>query len=100
MIEATVHSDDHQRQETFDATPWFLIATDTELRELHDCGWGGDYPADTVVDYMDGRDHGVTRLFEYLHTHPGQGFECHVNPVSAQAWLSAHRPCLLLGVRA
>lgn len=43
-IKAEVHTDDHIYEVNFDAEPWFAQASDKEILEVAECGWGGDYP--------------------------------------------------------
>lgn len=95
MIEATCHSDDHAIDLTFDATPWFTRASKEEIQKLADCNWGGDYPADEVAVFMAHRNPDLANLLSYVEVrHPidGIGFECHVNPESAVAWLKENNP--------
>ncbi len=96
MIRAEVHSDDMMFEAKFDATPWFEQASDTDILELAGCDWGGDYPADHVAEFMDGKDPDVSAVFVYLarvrNTSNRCGFECHINDSMAMAWLHEHRP--------
>jgi len=95
-IEAECHSDDHAYEVSFNAAPWFQQASVEELQALKDCGWGGDYAADEVAEFMEHRDKGVSAMFTYLHTaklpDDLSGFECYVEEDSAMAWLETHRP--------
>ena len=52
MICAECHSDDHNVEVAFDATRWFEQATDKQIAELAAVGWGGEYPADAVAEFM------------------------------------------------
>src|SRR5947207_601044 len=100
MIQATVHTDDHAREVEFDAAPWFEQATDDDIRALADCAWGGDYPADAVAQFFEGKDEDIGDLFAYLgHANEARtamladriGFECHVDQDEALAWLKGRR---------
>lgn len=101
-IEATLSSDDQIAQATFDALEYFKQANTRTLRELVDCGFGGDYPADMVAEFFQGKNHDVDDVFGYLESIRGLrskknacGFECHVNPEQAIAWLKEnHRDAL------
>jgi len=99
MIEAECHSDDHVVEIKFDATPWFVQASEQDLLALAGCGWGGNYPADAVADFFGENE--TSRLFSYLQitrdqrADPSVGFECHVDPDHAKAWIREHRPALI-----
>jgi len=93
MIRANVHTDDRHYDVNFDATAWFEQASDQEIVELADCGWGEDYPADAVAEFMADQNQEIERLFEYVsHGKDPIGFECSVNERDARAWLKEHRP--------
>jgi hypothetical protein len=92
VIKATCYSDDHIVECSFDATPWFVQATEDAVRALDECGWGGDYPADAVALFIASHDDGVKRMFTYLDIMDGHrdvGFECYVDEHDAVAWLRA-----------
>jgi hypothetical protein len=108
MIKAECHSDDRNVEVSFDATPWFKQASDKDILDLANCGWGGDYPADEVAEWMAG-DKGrrgvkrIAEMFKYLeiiHGDPSkknaQGFECHVDEEDARKCLAENRPKLVL----
>jgi hypothetical protein len=102
MIRAEAHSDDHNVEVEFDAVRWFKQASDDEILELAECGWGGEYPADGVAEFFDGKKNGTSRLFRYLEDIAGDwskkdcgGFECHVNEEDAIKWLRKNRPAVL-----
>lgn len=93
-VEAVVYSDDYRASTTFDCSGWFEQASYFEIRDLALCGWGGDEPADKVAVYCRDDD-GVTGVFAYLEgpdNHRQVGFECHVDPDQAKAWVANHRP--------
>jgi hypothetical protein len=106
MISAEAHSDDFNVERSFDATPWFEQASGKKILDLAKCGFGGDYPADNVAEfmsyYLDNRGDGdLKELFTYLGIIANDpvkkdchGFECHVDPEEARAWIKEHRPIL------
>jgi hypothetical protein len=93
MIKAEVHDDNHQNKVNFDATPWFVGATDEEIQDLAECDWGGDYPADAVAEMIANVDPKVNNVLEFK-SHD-VGFECHVDGDSAIEWIKNNRPHLL-----
>ena len=95
MIHAEVHSDNHVAEANFDAAGWFKQATDQQITDLAECGWGGDYPADVVARSSGSRK--VKKVFAYLDTVRGTeiGFECHVNKDDARRWIARNRPWLM-----
>ena len=98
MISAEVHTDCRTAEATFDATPWFLQASDHDIKELAECGWGGDYPADNVALYMQDLDANVSDVFDMLRLlrkRSSVGFECHVDADQAMEWVGKERPALL-----
>lgn len=95
MIRAEVHSDDFLYAAKFDATEFFEEASDLDILELEDCGWGGDYPADEVArsfDIVEFPD--VQNVFDYCARKDAMGFECHIHEADAIKWLIANRPSL------
>ena len=89
-ISAEAHSDDRACEVFFDATVYFVQASDEDLAKLAACGWGGDYPADEVAQFMAGRNKQLAELFKYVeiaHRVKKIGFECHVNAEEAMVWL-------------
>ena len=101
MIGATCHSDDRVIEVDFDATKWFEEATDEDILELSDCGWGGDYPADSVAIFMADHNPEIESMFRYLEyisqrlsKEDESGFECHVDDADAKAWIKTNRPQL------
>jgi len=93
MIRAEVHTDDFAYTAKFDATPFFKQATTEEVIELVQCEWGGDYPADEVARFHEGRDGfaDVTEVFADAQRRK-TGFECHVHYPDAMSWLALNRP--------
>ena len=99
-VTASCHSDDFVVQvNEFDASPWFAQASDEELRALRNEGYGGNYTADSVAEFMATYDSRVQAMFDHNNALPDsielRGFECHVNEDEALAWLIQHRPHLL-----
>ena len=103
MIKAEAHSDDHAFEVEFDAAPWFEQAGNKEVYALARCGWGGDYPADAVADFMRDRVAELTDMFKYLEAvafkRDNPGFECHVDETQAMEWLKFHRPDLFCNIK-
>ena len=103
-VSAEAHSDDHACEVTFDATPYFEQASDEDLFKLAVCGWGGDYPADTVAIFMADQpgQTQLTDLFKYLEIARRAkdiGFECHVDAEEAMVWMEANRPAVTVQVK-
>jgi hypothetical protein len=99
VIQAEAHSDDRVFEVQFDAGEWFKQATDDEIGRLARCGWGGDYPADSVAHFMADHSPPLAKLFEYLEHIAGLpskknvcGFECHVDEDAAMSWLRQFKP--------
>jgi hypothetical protein len=96
MISATLRSDDGAASITFDATPWFEQASDREIIDLANCGWGGDYAADDVSHFFSGSI--TAQVFDYLDNHPARetnsaiGHETHVDMDEAVEWIIENRP--------
>ena len=90
-IQADAHSDDDAVLIKFDALAWFREVSAENILALAKCGWGGDYPADAVLQYTPDNEN-EKRLLSYLHINPTMGYECHVNEESAMAWLADNRP--------
>jgi hypothetical protein len=98
LIPAEAHSDDHVIKIEFDALPWFEQATDQAILALAGCDWGGDYPADEIVYYLDETVPDLSRLIVHLEiiaNDPAKkdcrGFECHIDEARALEWLKSHR---------
>ena len=110
MIKAEVHTDDYMYYDEspdedhrtgFDATGWFEQASEKEILELAEIGWGGNYPADDVAWWAeDGIPHPqIQSMFRYTQAR-NIGFECHVDGKAAMAWLLAHKPDVATAIRA
>ena len=100
VIEAEVHSDDHVIEVSFDAEAWFTSATDEEIIELAETGWGGDYAADDVAQSLEEFNLEIEQLFDYvfIRNHGGGntrrdaiGFEVHIKEEDAIEWLKNNR---------
>jgi hypothetical protein len=95
VILARTYDDGHVVDVFFDAELWFKQATDEAIRELAVCGWGGDYPADVIADYMSDYNNEVLSMHKYRDLqNPVCGYECHVDVEDAMKWLNANRPHL------
>lgn len=100
MIKAECHSDDRNVEIIFDATVWFEQAKDKAIIDLASCGWGGDYPADSVAEYMADHIEKIAFMFKYLEAIQNDwtkkdchGFECHIlDEKAANVWISKNRP--------
>lgn len=86
-IPAEIRTDDGKRKAKFDAEPWFSQASETEIQDLIDIGFRGDYPADNVAWWTRDRDTRVDRVLSYVED-TGQGFEVVIDPDKAEAWLA------------
>jgi hypothetical protein len=99
-IRADAYTDDEMAViEEFDATRYFEDSSDEEIMELAKCGWGGDYPADEVAQFMADHDDRLAKMFRYIEaaeevSPDAPGLECHVNVEDAMAWIAEHRPHL------
>lgn len=94
-ISAEAHSDDWQREIRFDATPYFVQASDHDLVELVKCGFGGDYPADYLMLHFEETLPDVDSLLAWSRGDGDTGFECHVDEREATRWLARFRPQVL-----
>lgn len=96
LIPALVWTDDHGAKAAFDAAPWFAQASAAEIKDLAECGWRGDYPADAVAEWLRDATPAINGVLEHAEeqTEAGEecGFECAVNEDEARDWLAAHRP--------
>lgn len=92
MISARISSDDDAIKIRFDAQAWFDLASEQEVRDLINCGCGGDYAADTVAKHFE--DTTAKRLFDYLSAYPSMpfsddpvGFECYLDAADIKEWI-------------
>lgn len=97
-VAAEVHSDDHERSATFNASPWLDQATDEEIVALGRQEWCNSYEADAVARFFEERA-AVGEVFSYLEDRRGLdgeqiGFECSLDPQDVEAWLASERPHL------
>jgi len=88
-IKACITGDGTTVDVEFDAVAWFEQASDDEIEELAGIGWGGNYEADAVAEFVAGSVPSVRKVID-----KGQGFEVHVDVAQALAWLAEHRPTL------
>lgn len=102
VIAAALTTDDHVFEATFDALAYFEQASIENLRALVDCGFGGDYPADEVAEFFQGKNAEVDAVFDYvarISDLPSKkdvsGFECYIDENHAVDWLKKNRPAAL-----
>lgn len=92
-IRAEAHTDDGKFRLQFDATLWFAQASPEDIFALANCGWGGDYPADVVAQYMSHNgERRLETMFTLLTAIDDGGFECHVDTGDALTYLKETRP--------
>ena len=97
LCPAEAHSDDRVAIVRFDAAKWLASAHPRDIKGLRDCAWGGDYPADEVARWEEECHPGgeLTAMFSHAvrMTDAGHdcGFECHVQPAPALAFLKETR---------
>lgn len=102
IIPAEVHSDDLAFSAAFDALPWFLIASNEEILNLHECGYRGDYAADVVASEfpkpMPKELEVFWTCFDARKCAPKdqEGFEVSVDAYKARAWIIENRPDLMV----
>lgn len=99
IIPAACCTDDYKLEARFDALKFFEQAIEVDLIELVRQGFGGDFAADYVAQYMQDHDEGVRVIFEYLASGPQrQGdpvlYVCHVEAAAALKWLKDNRPTI------
>ncbi len=88
-IPSEVHTDDHANKISFDALPWFQQASAHEIKELYDCGWGGDYASDVVAEESVIWFPEIQTIFDHHNQNEDlSGFECSVCEDSAQKWIA------------
>jgi hypothetical protein len=99
-IPAELHADDGGATANFDAAAFFEQASDEDLVELGKLQWESSYESDAIAEFMNGKDQGVTDVYDYREQHPQQlngdtnGFDVHLDAAAAEAWLEANRPHL------
>jgi hypothetical protein len=104
-ISATMITDDGVAKVEFNAAEWFKDATDKEIFELAQQGWGQCEVADSVAEHFDSgnaRLEHVARAFEYLHSanqFKTLGYACSVDPDEAMYWLERRRPKLFKAIQ-
>lgn len=88
-VTASCATDDHHAATSFDATPWFSLASLDELIALWEEEYWQGETADSVAELAEWYDERVQQMFAYKRQ-AGQGFECAVDEQAACAWLRAH----------
>jgi hypothetical protein len=84
----------------FDAAPWFQQASADEILALAAEGWGRGYRGDEVAAWFDGKDVGVSQVYQYIRATQELpdadcgGSDLSVAPEDALQWLRKHRPDL------
>jgi hypothetical protein len=98
MIRAEVHDDEFRTSARFDATAWFEQASDKDILDLAKIDWRGDYAADCIAEFFEGRDVGtpdsVDDVFAAVNV-LDTGYEVSVEPEDAMRWIEKHRPQLM-----
>lgn len=98
-VRAEVYSDDMLYVTGFDCDAWFEQASDEDIMGLAKIGWRGDYAADTVAEFFEGKIDLITEMFAYCRRTQGRanpvGYEVMVFPEQARRWLRWHRPGVL-----
>jgi len=100
-VRAVIWSDDNQKRFRFDASGWFLQASDADIADLHAASYHND-PADALAYFAhEAGNKGVANLFRYLTVHRPRrldltivGFEVRVNPADVFHFLNDTRPDL------
>lgn len=98
-VSATVCSDDTKVCAGFDCSKWFAQASDDEIMTLG-CGaeWGASDIADDIAHFYLHSNPEVATVFHYLGQRADArklcSYECHIDPVTALAWLKVNRPHL------
>lgn len=91
IIPAEVHTDDRKVEVKFDAVKWFHAASPHEIAKLATEGWGRDYAADGVAEFIAAHNPDVKRVFDYLAIVNQEktvcGFECTIDQEAAMEWL-------------
>jgi hypothetical protein len=106
-VTARAHSDDYVFDiGDFDIRLWLMQASEDEILDLAKVGWGNDYCADEVAQFMADHNNDLAKLFDYLEqiaNLPSKkdqcGFECEIHAGQAMAWLDAHRSELATKIR-
>ena len=90
IIPAETHDDNYNIEVAFDAAEWFAQTSDKEIYNLYTIGWGGDYAADAVAEFFQGKNDKIDEMFHCIYHCNGKevvGFECHVEEESATTWI-------------
>ena len=99
-IAAECYDDLFHHRVTFDSVDWFVQASDQEIMDLAECGWGGNLPADAVAEFFENKNDDIDRVFKAVRFFNNPrwgykrkiGFECQIEEDSAVNWLRVHRP--------
>lgn len=97
MIGAHIRSDDHVFEVNFDATAWASQADLSQLQDLRECGYRGDYPADEVGLFYEDKNREIGELFSYIRrknkkSRKNIGFEVWVDGDELEDWIEKNRP--------
>ena len=98
-IRAIVKADDGQRSVEFDAQKWFEQASGDDMIRLAGIGWGGDWEADAVAEFVAKKDRNVRAVLDYCHDNE-IGFEVYIYEKDANDWLRLCRPLVQDRLRA
>jgi hypothetical protein len=106
-IPAKMVTDDHVATVDFDASKWFMNASDSAIVALADAGWSACERADGVAEAFAAGGHhpdpGVVDVFGYLslvQKFKTVGFECYIDQDAAMAWIQSRRPALFEKINA
>lgn len=101
-VQADASTDDGAYKIVFDATEFFDKAEPVEIITLAAEGWGGDYSADYVAEFMayeaSLKNEDLQRMFKY-DADMEIGFEVHIERATAMRWLSENRPQVAEAIR-
>lgn len=100
QVTARCYSDDAVISvDLFDATPWFVQASDEEICDVRDEGYVSGETVDAIAELAANYDLRVHAMFEHNESLPEDtelnGFSCSVNKAEVEAWLAIHRRHLL-----
>lgn len=101
MIRAEVHTNNFRLQVRFDATKWFELASDQEIINLIECGFGGKYPSNRIAYFLSEYNAELANFFDCFRRDVMMRggnrvrFECHINGDDAENWIKTRRPHLM-----
>lgn len=111
-VMATCYSDDRVYEAEFDATAYFSDAIKhgqimQVIDALSGCGWGGDYPSDSIAEFFsDGGkgighedvknmyDHILNKNLAKAFDADNIGFEVHIDKDSIKSWIEFNYPAI------